>query len=267
MDKTLTIDKSSITARALLLGERLDLRALEATDRLAAAPLTLRVQGGGAAVLFRYGAVVLFDVAPMEEASFLAGLRPLVGQAYPQAETEAVEIRVDTAGQERMEGGAVYLADLSLERLQIVADVLGKSVALARNETTIAQAFDLIEPFAAGLEARKRGRQQGRDLLKLIGGTLSAEQKMIGRVAVGDKPDVLWERPDLERLYQRLEDEFEIAERHEILERKLQLVARTANTVLELRQSTHMLRVEWYIVILIVLEILLTLYQMFFPGR
>ena len=36
-----------------------------------------------------------------------------------------------------------------------------------------------------------------------------------------------------------------------------------AHTVLELLSSKHSLRVEWYIVILIVLEILLTLYQLF----
>jgi uncharacterized Rmd1/YagE family protein len=267
MDRGLSIAKSTVTGRALLLGERIDLRALEATDRIAPAPLTVSVQGGGVAVLFRYGAVVLFDVAPMEEASFLAAMKPLVGQPYPQPETESVEIRVDPAAQERMEGGAIYFIDGTVERLQLLADVLGKSVALARYEATIAQAFDLIEPFATGLERRRRGRHHGRELLKLIGGTLSSEQKMIGRVAVGDKPDVLWERPDLERLYERLEDEFEIRERHEILERKLELVSRTANTVLELMQDARMLRVEWYIVILIVFEILLTLYQMFFLGR
>ena len=38
---------------------------------------------------------------------------------------------------------------------------------------------------------------------------------MVGRVAVAEKPELLWDRPDLEGLYIRLEDEFEIKERHD----------------------------------------------------
>ena len=41
---------------------------------------------------------------------------------------------------------------------------------------------------------------------------------------------------------------------------------RSVETALELIQSRRSLRVEWYIVILIVFEICLTLYQMFWLG-
>ena len=60
----------------------------------------------------------------------------------------------------------------------------------------------------------------------------------------------------------RLEDEFELGERHKALERKLELVSRTAETLLDLLQNKRTLRVEWYIVILIVVEILLTFYEL-----
>ena len=61
----------------------------------------------------------------------------------------------------------------------------------------------------------------------------------------------------------RLEDDYEIVERNVALERKLDLVSKTAETLLQLSNETRALRVEWYIVALIVLEILLTLFQMF----
>jgi uncharacterized Rmd1/YagE family protein len=87
---------------------------------------------------------------------------------------------------------------------------------------------------------------------------------MVGRVQVDEKPELIWDRPDLERLFVRLEDEYEISERYAALNQKLELISRTAETVLELLQHRRSMRVEWYIVILIVLEILLTLWQMFF---
>ena len=89
---------------------------------------------------------------------------------------------------------------------------------------------------------------------------------MVGQVEVTDKPELLWEHPELERLYQWLEDEFEIRERHAVLQRKFELVSRTAQTALEVLRDRRNLRVEWYIVILIVVEILLTLYQLFVRG-
>ncbi|MBN2255575.1 MAG: RMD1 family protein, partial [Deltaproteobacteria bacterium] len=69
---------------------------------------------------------------------------------------------------------------------------------------------------------------------------------------------------DLERLYARLEDEYELRERHVALERKLELISKTAQTLLDMLQAKRTLRVEWYIVILILVEIMLTLYDMFF---
>ena len=74
--------KTSFKARALLIGERIDVRSLGTVDRLAADPIALSAGAGGIAVLFRYGAVVLFDVAPLEEGEFLRQLRPLVQQPY-----------------------------------------------------------------------------------------------------------------------------------------------------------------------------------------
>jgi uncharacterized Rmd1/YagE family protein len=85
---------------------------------------------------------------------------------------------------------------------------------------------------------------------------------MVGRAEIGDKPELLWEHPELERLNAVLEDEFEIHERLAALDRKLELVARTERTLVDLISTRHALRVEWYIVALIVFEILLTLYGM-----
>ncbi len=68
---------------------------------------------------------------------------------------------------------------------------------------------------------------------------------MVGRTEVGEKPELLWERPESERFYVRLEDEYELKERHFDLERKLELISRTVETLPELFQSDRSLRLEW----------------------
>ncbi len=262
--RLLFAEKKVIVARALFVGERLQLRALETTNRLATAPLTVSAGERGCAVLFRYGAVVLFDLAPLEEATFLASLRPFIQEPLTTPEQESVEIHFEAARDERVENGVAYLKIATVDRLQTVADILAKSVVLDHHEASVANAFDRIEPLAASLESRAAGARP-RDLLRHMGRTLLIQHKMVGRVAVEEKPEILWEHPELERLYLRLEDEYELHERHVALDRKLELISRTAETLLELLQAKSSLRVEWYIVVLIVIEILLTLYELFVP--
>jgi uncharacterized Rmd1/YagE family protein len=267
MSSSVINNKSELKARAFLLGERIDLRALEATDRLAANPLTVAVQGGGVAVLFRYGVAVLFDVAPLEEAGFLAHLSAYVTNAYPRPETEIITLRVAPEMRDTMQGDTVFLDRASTERLQIIADILAKSVMLSLYESKLSQNFDRVEPLALALERDGRVGRPAKELLQHIGNALLSEHTMVGRVEVSEKPEILWEFPDLEKLYARLEYEFELRERHLALERKIGLISRTAETLLELLQNRRALRVEWYIVVLIVAEILLTLYELFVRTR
>lgn len=259
-------DKTRIRARSLLLGERLDLRALEGAEHLAEAPLALRA-GNGAAVLFRYGAVVLFGLDALEEVGFLQHLKPLVRDAFEggEIETEEAELVLDEGEKltTTTPNGTIRLHDWSVERLQIVADVLAKSTVLAHYEAGIVHAFDAIEPLAADLRTQGRGRRTDRELLRHIGGILLIQHNMVGLVEIGDKPEVLWERSDLDRWYARLEDEYELRERSLALERKLDVLSRTAETVLNLLQHNSSLRVEWGIVALIVFEIALNLYELF----
>jgi uncharacterized Rmd1/YagE family protein len=259
-----------VSVRALLLGERIDLKGLEATQRLATSPLLVPAGEGQYAALFRYGAVVLFGVNPLQEVTFVDQLARLVGQPYAKRETEETRLRVDPLGEERVEGGEIVLQEVSVESLQVIADVLAKSVVLGYYEASLAAVFDAVEPFAQGLKGegrRTRRTPRDKDLLRYVGDTLLTQHKMVGRVEVGEKPDVLWELPGLTRLFSRLEDEYEVAERRLALDRKLDLIARTVETLVDLLQTRRALRVEWYIVVLIVIEIFLTLYQLFVVGH
>ncbi len=259
--------KTEFSAHAILVGERIDLRSLSTSERLANDPVAIAAGAAGIAVLFRYGAIVLFNVAPLEEADLLRQLQPLVQQPYPVPEMESLGIRIDAANREGMTGNVLTLADYAIERFQLVADILSKSTVLAMYEARAGRSFDLVEPFARGLQQGAGGGSSGRELLQQIGVALLSEHNLVGRVEVIDKPEIIWEHPNLERLYLRLEDEFEIRERHLALERKLDLVSHTAQTVLEVLQSRRSLRLEWYVVLLILVEIVLSMVQILMAMR
>jgi uncharacterized Rmd1/YagE family protein len=247
--------------RAILLGERIDTRGLEEPEPLATAPLALKVEPAGVAVLFRYGVAVLFDVALGEERRFIDRLMPRVVDPYDSPEIDELRVGIRPDADEQIAvDGTLTLRDLAVERAQLVADCLAKSVVLAHYEARIASIFDRIEPLAASLRKRGRPGSQGRHLLRHIGNVLTVQHKMVGRVETGEKPEVLWDHPELERLYVRLADEYELRERDRALDRKLEVISRTVETLLDLVQQSRNLRVEWYIVALIVAELVLSIY-------
>ncbi len=249
-----------LSVRACFLGERLNLRGLP-EPAVTLGPLTVPAGEAGMAVLFRYGVVVLFNLNEAEQKNFLKELRTRVENPLRRMETEDVQLHVVGKQPEGVTPDGIGIADLVLSRLQIVAIALARSAALAYYESAMASAFDLIEPLARRLENPRGGGRRLRELLRHIGGTLLVLHKMTGRVEIQDKPDLLWDHPEVERLYLHLENEYELHERNTVLERKLALIHQTAETAVNLMQNRSMLRVEWYIVILIVFEVLLYTYE------
>ena len=155
------------------------------------------------------------------------------------------------------------MRDMSPERLLVIADVLAKSVVLAHDEREVAKVFEIIEPFTKELADRGRTRRSRKGMLKLLGNALLVQHRMSGRVAVAEKPDVLWDRPDLERLFARLEDEYELKERVDALNRKLAVIAETANTLADIIDTRRSLRLELIVVVLIAFEVDITFYQIY----
>jgi uncharacterized Rmd1/YagE family protein len=264
MVSSLFAGATSIKARALYLGERLDLRSLETVSRLSPqGPLALSAGGGGAAVLFRYGVVVLFHVPPLDEAAFVETLRRLLAEPFARPEVEEIEVRVvgdrQDARADSIEGNVLSVAEFSVERVQLISEILARSVALARYEAVMKESFTAVEAWAQALQKGESGGELERQLLKNLGSTIVIQASMTGRIEIDDKPELMWERPDLERIYVRLEDEFELKERDKALERKLALISTTAETLLNLVDNRRANRLEWYIIGLIVVETIIAL--------
>jgi len=254
--------ESRLPAKALFLAERLDVRSFRPDERIATNPAVVEI-GGGHVVLFRYGAVVLFGLSPEEESFFLDELAPYLLKPFEKLEEEKAFLAVDPVKVEGVDGERIVLHNFTVERLQLVAAVLARSVVLDYYETSVAESFARVEPLAENLRRKGRPGSEGKELLRHLGDTLAIHGRMVGRIEITEKPDLLWNYPEHERFFRRLEDEYDLRERHLALERKLDLISKTAETLIDLLQNRRSLRVEWYITILIVFEILLSLYEMF----
>ena len=258
-----TPSPQQLTVHALQIGDRINTAGFEG-QVLSSTPLALRVGANGTAVVFRYGVVVFIGLTADEEAEFLERLQPRTFGRITPPEEEWAKLQIAKEAEEPIPvGGPILVREFSLDRLLLVSDALAKSVVLGRDEREVANVFDTIEPFARELASLGKTSRNRTDLLKLMGNALLVQHRVSGRVAVGEKPDVLWDRPDLERLYARLDDEYELSERVETLNRKLAVIADTATTLADIIDTQRSLRLEIIIVFLIAFEIVITFYEIY----
>jgi uncharacterized Rmd1/YagE family protein len=242
-----------LKVHAVLLGDRLVADRTSNPDMISSAPFCFR-KGDGYAVIFRYGALVLVGLAPAEEQAILAQY----AQSAPPIEEERVELALAPDQEEGLTAdGKLQIKALTPAHVLVLADILAKSIALARYEREIAAVFDTIEPAATTLAVSGRIPSARKALLQLIGSALLAQHRVSGRIAFAEKPDALWDHPELERFYARLEDEYEIIERGTLLHGKVQVIASAAQTFTDMMDTARSVRLEMLIVVLILAELVI----------
>lgn len=257
--------EQTFQARALQLAERIDLKGLEREEQLSTNPLAFPVGSNGMVVLFRFGAAVFFQLNPLQEEEIIDSLKDRLVEPLQERESETATIAIMPDADDTVTvSGNVELKNAAPERLLLVAEALAVSVALAYDEHRIAEAFDRIEPVASSLKRRKLLRGSRAGLLSQIGEALLIQQRLAGRIEIADQPDVLWDHPELERLWVKLADDYDLAPRARAIGQKLEVIRETADTMRDLLATQTSHRLEWYIIILILVEVLLGFYDRFF---
>ena len=188
---------TDLLVRGVYVAPRIETRALRA-PRLGATPLVVEVGQSGAYVVFRYGVLVYFGVSASDRAAFETRVQPLLKDPFADPLHDELVIRVRDDVTERVHDGVVICPQLDLARVQVIAHALAKSIALMRYEDAGDAAFDEVEPLAAKLENHGRTPRSATKLAKRIGAALSALTRTVGRLEVAEKPEVLWEHPELD---------------------------------------------------------------------
>jgi required for meiotic nuclear division protein 1 len=251
---------TTLEAKAVLLGERIDTRGFEPAGAFSQFPLAFR-SNEAVVVVYRFGALVFFNASLQDQERIVAQVLPRVIEPAAPVETEVASVTFGAAEDGVSTTGKITLVDLSEHRLLVIADALAKSVALADDERYVAKVFERIEPLAQQLAATGGTPLSTKGLHKVLGEALVAQSRMVGRVEVEEKPDLLWEQSQLQRLHAKLSDEYELEERARALSRKLKVIEESAATLADVTQSRHALRLEIAIVALIAFEIVLSFWR------
>jgi len=104
-----------LTARALIVGERIDTAGLERPDMISSLPLAFRVGEPGMAALFRFGVAVMVGLSPLEEEDLLAKLRSRVTGARALGDDEIAVLEIAPDGEILLRGPNIMKGYYKLE--------------------------------------------------------------------------------------------------------------------------------------------------------
>jgi len=257
------ITRLQFGAHAIMVAERIDVKAISGFEVIAKSPTMIKLGEGGIAVIFRYGAIVLFNHSADEKARLLQAIGMHSSGFGEFGGDEVTVVDVDPNEQEGPSGQTIKIKNADRLRLQLIAEVMAKATMLSFQERQAARDFDRSEPLARDLAEDGKFSAKPSELLKAVGSMLLAESRLNGRAGVLDRPDLLWDNPSLSGLYARLEGDYELEDRAITLDRKLTTLSHTAETLVETMRYHSSHRLEIAILLLIFVELCLAVYGHF----
>ena len=211
--------------------------------------------GGGEVFAYPFGAVVFRDVPPARREAELERLRRAYPALSPPATQEQFSVREDSTAKAGVTQGALVLDQLTEDRIGVVAHTVAQSAALEYYEHIVEDLFARTDKLVDRLEMRGTVSLWTRPLHRFIGAAVGARNEVLAVLHLLDKPDETWEDPVMNRIYDELRAEFDLADRFQALELKLRSVQEALELVLGVARDRRLLLLEIAIVILFCMEV------------
>ena len=218
-------------------------------------PLVVKLLKDQYAVLTKFGTVTFWNVPIRLRQQFLNEIRLYVKskkEHYPYDENTRVLIGGNVEG---VTFEKVYSAHLNVEKIKIISYVLSQSVALERYEDDIGNSLSETEADVDNLKTKGKALFSEKKLLKQIGGVFSVKQTTVVHLALFDKPESIWESPDLETLYNRMSSEYDLKIRFDVLDKKIDYLSDISKMMMGFLAEKRNAYLEIIIIVLIIIEI------------
>lgn len=220
-------------------------------------PLVIKLDDSHRVMVTSFGAVVFFPFD--EEIAKLVSLRitETLEDSFVVKEVED-RLTIDSGkNEEQFLHNEVWLKEQEVSAIQmrIIAMLLAQSVALDHLENEADIALQGFNQYLDDLRHRGRIRMSARKILKNIGFAMQTRFIVLNNLALFDKPAETWRSESIANLYQGMRDFFDIAERQEVLNTKLDFISENTRMLSEVLSSRKSHALEWIVIILIGMEI------------
>jgi required for meiotic nuclear division protein 1 len=236
-----------------------DLAALYPQAKRTTHELCVTRPDGSEMFVYPFGAMVFRNVPTAVRDTEIARLRAAQPKLSTTAIKEEFTVRVDSASPPRVENGVLVLDTLSDERSSVIAMTVAQSAAMEYYEGIVDEMFGRTDRLVERMEERGTVPFGTRPLHRFIGAAIGVRNEVLSVLHLLDKPDETWVDAGIDRIYEELRAEFDLADRYQSLELKLRSIQEALELVLDVARDRRLVLLELAIVLLIVFEIVLAM--------
>lgn len=211
--------------------------------------------------VFDYGVVVFGNYDSIAKSKFIDYIKNYATTTVDLNLFEEYRIKLDKSiSKVLVKDDYVTVPHIEAAIVGIVMLNISQSVALEYYEVLTGELISSSKHYIVELEKKGKLSISKTNLLKYIGKVLNVKNSIVDNLYILDDPNLVWDNEELNLLNRRLKLNFDINPRFKDLDYRLQIVENNLTLftdVLNVREST---RLEWVIIILIVLEIIIALF-------
>lgn len=214
--------------------------------------------------LLSYGVVVFGGFGDLEKSEFLKFVKTYSEDQVTLTFEENFELQVDPQASVVLAYNSITIPEITEDSIRLVMLNVGQSVSLDYYEHLTLEIFQDSQKFTDELEQTGTFKHSKKDLLKFIGRTLNIKNSIIDNLYIFDAPEEVWEDEHLERIDKGLKRNLDLKMRYQDVDYKLKIVQENLKLFTDLLQNRESTRLEWVVIILILIEVFDLLVKKFF---
>ncbi|TRY76435.1 hypothetical protein TCAL_00050 [Tigriopus californicus] len=208
---------------------------------------------------YEHGSVVFWNTPELERESVIQFLRRVSMDPLESAvifeESEMMQYAL-TAEPTRLQRDLIHLNERdSVYDKYAFSDAIAASVKLGTLESALDRIIDSIEHVSVDLKRGQKISMSRREVLQKTGEIFALKHAVNLAGDLLDTPDFYWDRENLETLYHATCAHLALSKRTRIVNEKLTHCYELMDLITNHLNDAHHTRLEWFIIILIMIEV------------
>ncbi|GMH48996.1 hypothetical protein TrLO_g15504 [Triparma laevis f. longispina] len=218
-------------------------------------------------VVFAYGSCVFFNVPPPTQLQLLKVIKSNstnpISSGFEHVEEYKINVNPEMERATHMGKNKVSLKKLDLKNVNVIAAIMAQSVALDYYYVIVDNMLETFTSLNRSIERTGTFTTlEKQTLFKIVAENNSIFIGLVSKLGLLERSEQAWEDNEYESIWKGMRSEFEMKERFDNLEFKLNLIQNNAKFFIEILHNQKANNAEWIIIGLIALESVLMVVDM-----
>ncbi|MBL6446971.1 RMD1 family protein [Fulvivirga sp. 29W222] len=204
--------------------------------------------------IFNYGVIAFYNMGEKEIGIALNRYFPSVSKAH--LPTDDFVLKSGNQDEIKVEFNSLSLHLINQETIKIAMLNVAQSVALMYYDTVSQDLLMRVRQFTTQMEEEGKLKISRKNIMKFIGKALNTKNRIAENLYIFDAPPVTWNNEYLEKVNSTLSKHFDLGLRYRSIENTFSIVEDNLHAFMELYHQSESSKLEWIIIILILVEVL-----------